>query len=111
MTKTKLFHKKSDNEKRTEIIRFRTTSEEKLKIYQQAAIRSLEPSEYIRRTALHRRADVRIELDMILALNGAVRALKELHAAYLKSGLTPPLPSLQPILNSCENAIINLSNY
>lgn len=107
----KLFRKKAEGLKRVKLIQIRVTEQEHAEMSAQAGMRALDISEYLRRVALHRRAEVKIEQEMILEVSSAVRALREIHAGYLAVGQIPPVSVLQPLLDRCETAILSLSNY
>lgn len=92
-------------------LKFRVTMSEACDLEEQARIRVMNMSEYIRRMALHRRADVRMETELILAVRDVVTEIRALHAAYLTQGLSPPEAILRPILSQCEQAILNVARY
>jgi predicted RNA-binding protein len=47
-------------------------------------------SEFLRRTALGKKAEVRIETQIIIELMNCISATKRLHAALLERGVKPP---------------------
>jgi uncharacterized protein (DUF1778 family) len=106
----KLFREVDEKKKRKELLKAYGTEDEKKTIVEQAAIRGLSVSDYLVRSALHRRADVRMETELILAVRDVVTEIRELHAAYLAKGLLPPEAILRPILVGCEQAILNIAN-
>lgn len=108
---TKLFREVKDEKKRKTLLKAYGTEDEKKEIARQAAIRGLSVSDYLVRCALHRRADVRIETELILAVRDVVTEIRTLHAAYLTQGLSPPEAILRPILSQCEQAILNVARY
>jgi uncharacterized protein (DUF1778 family) len=108
---TKLFREVAEEKKRKKLLKAYGTEVEKKAIEEQAAIRDLSVSDYLVRSALHRRADVKMETDLILAVREMVNQLKAVHAGYLAKGLQPPETVLQPVLNRCEEAILNLARY
>ncbi len=107
----KLFKPVAVTERKAATFKFRATETEMSEIHAQAAARNLTVTEYILRMALHRRADVRIETAMILALREAVAAIKELHAEYVSTGHPPPEHLLGPVIQETVVAILNLSRY
>lgn len=98
-------------DRRTPFIKMRVNQAERLEIEEQARIRNLNVSEYLRRVALHRRADVRIETEMILELQKAVVAIRSLHSGYLQQGLAPPENILGPVITNAIQAILNVARY
>lgn len=98
-------------DRRSEFIRIRTTASEKLEIQEQALIRNLDVSKFLIRSALHRRADIKVETEMILAIREAVAAIKGLHVAYLDLGVTPPETVLAPVIDEAVEAILSLARY
>lgn len=108
---SKLFKPVAEAERKAPTIKFRVTAAQKSEIYAQAAARNLAVTEYILRMTLHRRADIRIETSMILALREAVNAIKRLHADYVATGHTPPEHLLGPVIQDAIVAILNLSRY
>lgn len=107
----KLCKRLPEAERRTPIIKFRATAAEKADIEAQAAARNLTVSAYLLRMALHRRADIKMETEMILAVRESVSAIKALHAEYLAQGLVPPEPILALVIDSAVRAILNLERY
>lgn len=107
----KLFKKVEESQRRDKTLRFRVSAKEEFDIQTQADLSKLDVSEYLRRVSLRRRADVHIEIDMIIALRGAVSEIRQLHATCLQQGLPPPEKELKKLLVKCENAIMSLSNY
>lgn len=108
---SKLCKPVADEDRRDPIMRFRVNAAERKEIEQQAAIRGLDLSKYVRRCLLHRRADVRIEIDMILAVRDVVAEIKALHKAYLAAGHPPPEKQLGQVLQHAIRAIQNLERY
>lgn len=85
------FKKKDASERKTVLRRLRLTTKEDEEIKLAASIRQLGVSEYMRRTALGRKADIRYEVDTVIAISALMRTLRELHAAYTQGGATIPL--------------------
>lgn len=107
----KFFKPVSDRQRRDTIMSVRMTSEEKQKIVEQAKIRNLTASNYLLRCGLKRRADVKIETEMILEVRAAVAEIKALHAMYMASGNPPPENLLAPVLQNAILAIQSLGRY
>ena len=98
-------------DRRTVRIRIWVTAAEKREIQAQALIRNLDVTQFLLRSVFHRRADVKMETEMILALREAVSAIKELHAGYLAQGLQPPEAVLAPVIDQAVEAILSLARY
>ena len=107
----KLFKEVAIEDKRAKGVLIRLKASEIIDLQMQAQMRNLSTSEYVRRMALHRRADIRIETELILAVRDVVTEIRALHAAYLTQGLSPPEEIIRPILSQCEQAILNVARY
>lgn len=66
-------------------------------------------SEFIRRAALGRRADVDYETEIVLALSDITRAIRGFHAAMVERGITPPEELLRPVILEARAAILRIS--
>lgn len=100
-----LFKKKPEDQRRTSRIPVRVTMAEREKIVEAARIRALDVSEFMRRAALGRKADVKIAYDIIHELRAVTKAIRELHAAYLAIGETPPEDVLRPLMDEIVKAM------
>ncbi len=78
--RNKLFKKLPDEQRRDSRIKVRLNEKEAAAIRHAAEIRMLTVSEYLRRTALARRADVQYEMEIVSRLSQATMAIRELHA-------------------------------
>ncbi|MHA6829175.1 plasmid mobilization protein [Ralstonia pseudosolanacearum] len=106
---TKLFTTKDEAEKRSKRIVMRVTAAEELKIKRAAAVRQMDVSEFARRAALGRKADVDHETEAVLALSAITREVRAMHAAMLKHGITPPEADLLPVILEARQAILRVS--
>lgn len=88
MTKKKLFQKVTGSEARKPR-GFRATDEEWGAIQNEAGVRNLSANDYLIRCALGRRADVKIETEIIIALRDVVAAIRALHASVVELKLQP----------------------
>ena len=104
----KLFQKKDDANKRTIRCELRLTTEEDREIRNAAGIRQLDVSDFIRRAALGRKADVKMEVEAILALIDVVREIRQLHAAVLVTGALPPEAQWQPVMDAAVAAMLRI---
>ena len=106
---TKLFQKKSDEEKRSKRLPVLMTEKEFAQIKHLAGIRKLDVSDFMRRSALGRRADVDHETDIVLALSDCTRAIRALHAAFVEKGVKPPEEALMPVILDARAAMLRIS--
>lgn len=104
----KLFKKKDDAIKRTVRCELRLTTEEDQEIRNAAGIRQLDVSEFIRRAALGRKADVKIEVEIILALIDVVREIRQLREAVRATGVLPPEAQWQPVMDAAVAAMLRV---
>lgn len=106
---TELFKKKPDAERRTERREIRMTKKEAEAIEASARARNLDVTQFILRAALGRRADVRYETEIVLALRDVVKALKTLHKAVVDRGLVPPEAEWRPVIKEAVAAMLRIS--
>lgn len=104
----KLFQKKDESVVRSVRRELRLTREEDQQIRDAAALRQLDVSEFIRRAALGRKADVRIEVEIVLMLIEVVKDLRELHSAVVATGALPPEPQWQPVIDNAVAAMLRI---
>lgn len=100
-----------DTLRRTEILRVRVSKTEKASYEAQAALRKLDMSEYVRRCVDGRRADVRVEVDMILAVRQVANAIRGLHSEFVRQQIPPPEAELSQVLKEAVSTIISLGRY
>lgn len=105
----KLFEKKPDDQVRIKRIPVLVTVEEHDQIKSKAKKRNLNASDYMRRAALGRRADVDHETAIVLALSDHTRSIRELHAAYLEKGDVPPEPLLAILIQEAKAAMLRIT--
>ena len=104
----RLFEKKDETSTRSVRRELRLTKEEDRQIREAAALRQLDVSDLIRRAALGRKADVRVEVEIILMLIEAVKEIRELHAAVLATGALPPEKQWQPVIDQAVAAMLRI---
>lgn len=104
-----LFKKKDEAERRAERLRIWVTADEKKKIEHSAAIRQMDVSEFVRRAALGRKADVDHETEAVLALAAITREVRALHAAMVEHGVMPPEADLLPLILEARQAILRIT--
>jgi hypothetical protein len=86
---SKLFKKKELDDLRTDRIPVLFTAKEGAKVRNKAMIRNLPVSEFMRRSALGRRADVRMETQAVLALHHFIQELRALNKNLEAGGGNP----------------------
>jgi len=106
---TKLFKKKDPSALRSVDLRIRLTQKEGEKIRHSASVRKMDVSEFMRRAALGRKADVDHETEIVLALSDFTRAIRELYAAMVERGLKPPEQLLGGAILAARDAILRIS--
>lgn len=106
---TKLFNKIPDEQRKSKSILIRVNADEASKIRHAADIRNIFVSDFIRRAALGRRADVHYETQIVLALRDFVASIKALHAALVERGITPPEDEWRPIIKEAVAAMLRIS--
>ena len=104
----KLFEKKDETSTRSVRRELRLTKEEDRQIRDAAALRQLDVSDLIRRAALGRKADVRVEVEIILMLIEVVKEIRELHATVLATGAVPPEQQWQPVIDQAVAAMLRI---
>ena len=105
----KLFKILPDNAVKTKTLHVRILVSDSEIITDLAKARNLSVCEYMRRTALGRRADVCYESQMVLALTDVVEAFKILHAAVVEHGLLPTEHEWDPVLDEAVAAMQRIS--
>lgn len=106
---TKLFKPKAEADSKPVRYQIRLGVEDDKKIRRSAEIRQMTLSEFIRRAALGRRADVDYETEIVLALSDITRAIRGFHAAMVERGITPPEELLRPVILEARAAILRIS--
>lgn len=103
------FKKKDDSERRKIRKVFRVTEEEDQQISKSASVRQLDESEFMRRAALGRRADVDYDTEIVLALSGITRAVRGMHAGMVERGIAPPETEMLSLIRDARSAIQRIS--
>ena len=106
---TKLFQKKDKADLKSVRIPIRVTEKEAEKIRHSASIRQMDVSEFIRRAALGRKADVRYETEIVLQLSDAVRAIRAIHKAMVERNIEPPEEIWSPVMDELVAAMLRIS--
>ncbi len=103
--KHKLFRPKPPEQNRSKRLEIRATEKEAKDIQFAADIRQMTVAEFMRRAALGRRADVRYEVEIVLALSNVISEIRDLHAAVVKTGILPPENEWRPIITKAIEAM------
>lgn len=74
-----------------------------------ARIRNLSVAEYMRRTAMGRRADVRFETEIVLSLREVIQSIRQLHATFITEGVVPPRHELGLLIDEALAAMLRIS--
>lgn len=108
---TKLFKTKPAHQKRTIRYPILMTEKEAETIRQAALIRNLSVADFIRRAALGRKADVKFETEIVLALCNLVDEIKELHAGIKKNMKLPAeFVEWRVVIHAAQEAISKINN-
>lgn len=106
---TQLFKKKAACDLRDITLKVRVNIVEHEKIKTAAKIRFMDVAEYLRRTALGRKANVDYETETVLALMDLARAVRELHKGLVEQGLPLMEEELHPIILGVKDALLRIS--
>ena len=90
---------------RTDRIPVLFTAKEGQKVRNKARIRNLHVSEYMRRVALGRRADVQMETHAILALHHVIQELRTLNKGLVEQGVNPVASEMLALIREAGAAI------
>lgn len=106
---TKLFKTKPAHEKRTIRYPILMTEKEAETIRHSALIRNLSVADFIRRAALNRKADVKFETEIVLALCSLVNEIKNMHAGITKNMKLPAeFVEWRAVIRAAQEAISKL---
>lgn len=87
----------------------RLTPSEAQKIRHAADVRCLDVSEFVRRAALGRKAEVQMESKIILALHHVIQDIRAMHQTFRERGVPPPDELLLPVMRAAGAAILSIS--
>lgn len=104
-----LFKKIPDEKKRLVRVPIRFTDKEAQTVRYSADVRTMTVSEFIRRAALGRKAEVQFGHQIILELREVGAAIRALHREYVVQGIEPPEKILRPVIDELVNAILRVS--
>lgn len=106
---TPLFKTKPAEQVKSIRLEVRLNASEHERIRKAADVRKMPVSEFIRRAALGRRADVDYQTDIVLALSDVTRSMRALHAAVVARGIQPPEEEWLPVILEVSEAILRIS--
>ena len=108
---TKLFKTKPAHEKRTIRYPILLTEQEAETIRHSALIRNLSVADFIRRAALGRKADVKFETQIVLALCSLVNEIKNMHSSIAKNMKMPAeFVEWRVVIHAAQEAISKINN-
>ena len=105
----KLFKRKDTDELHSARVVIVMTAAEKAEIRHLAQIRQLDVSEFMRRSALGKRADINFDVECVIALMHVAKSIRALHAAVLEKGLMPPEDEWRPVIAEARDAISKMN--
>lgn len=85
----KLIKPVSDENRKSVAYQVRLNQAEAIAIRRSALMRNLSVAEFIRRAALGRKADVRYETEIVLALREVTQAIRKMHADFVEAKILP----------------------
>ncbi|MHB1619702.1 MAG: plasmid mobilization protein [Sulfuricella sp.] len=106
---SKLFKKMPPTERKTVRYEVRMTRKEADAIRASAETRCISVSDFMRRAALGRRADIRFETEIVLSIRSIVQSIRNLHATFIAQGIAPPTGELGPLLDEAIAALQRIS--
>lgn len=75
-----------------------------------AEMRNISMSDFMRRAALGRRADVHFETEIVISLREVAQSIRAMHATFVKLGTPPPNDKLGGVLDEALAAMLQISN-
>lgn len=108
LTMSKLFKKLPDAEKKMVRLEILLSKREAEDIRAFALIRNLSNSEFVRRASLGRRADVGLEVEIILCLREVVQSIRLLHANYVAQGVPIPKAELEKLMDHALGSMLKI---
>lgn len=106
----KLFKKIVAEERKSIRVECRLTVADAATIIASAEMRNISVSDFMRRAALGRRADVHFETEIVVALREVAQAIQAMHAAYVRQGAPPPETKIAELLDIAREAMLELQN-
>lgn len=107
---SKLFKNIDAEERKSVRVELRLTAVDAAAISAAAEMRNLSLSDFMRRAALGRRADVHYETEIVRSLREVVQSIRSLHATFISSGIPPPTEEVGKLLDEALHAMLALRN-
>ena len=107
---SKLFKKIVAEERKSIRVECRLTVADAATISASAEMRNISVSDFMRRAALGRRADVHFETEIVVAMREVVQSIQALHATFVKQCIPPPEEKIAELLDTARDAMLQLQN-
>lgn len=107
---SKLFKKMPIEAKKISRLEIRLTAIDAATINASAEMRNLSMSDFMRRAALGRRADVHFETEIVISLREVAQSIQALHATFVKQCIPPPEEKIAELLDTARDAMLQLQN-
>lgn len=107
---SKLFKKMPMEKRKISRFEIRLTAIDAATISASAEARNLSMSDFMRRAALGRRADVHFETEIVISLREVAQSIQAMHAAYVRQGAPPPDTIIGELLDLARDAMLQLKN-
>ena len=107
---SKLFKKMPIEARKISRFEIRLTATDAATISASAEARNLSMSDFMRRAALGRRADVHFETEIVISLREVAQSIQALHATFVKQGIPPPEAKIAELLDTAHGAMLQLQN-
>ena len=107
---SKLFKKMPIEKRKISRCEIRLTAIDAATISASAEARNLSMSDFMRRAALGRRADVHFETEIVVSLREVVQSIQAIHAAFVKQGIPLPEAKIGELLDTARDAMLQLQN-
>jgi uncharacterized protein (DUF1778 family) len=105
---TKLFKKADPTTHKNATVLVRMSQADREEIRHLANIRQMSVSEFIRRAALGRRADVDYETETILILSEVTKRMRALHAGMVDHGIVPNEDAMRVVIHAAKVAMLRI---
>lgn len=106
---TKLFKKADPATHKDVSVLVRMSQTDREEIRHLANVRQMSVSEFIRRAALGRKADVDYETETILILREVTKHMRELHADLVDHGIAPLEDAMRVVIHEAKAAMLRIS--
>ena len=107
---SRLFKKMSIEKRKIFRCEIRLTALDAATINTSAKARNLSMSDFMRRAALGRRADVHFETEIVISLREVAQSIQAMHATFVRQGMPPPEEKIGELLDTAHGAMLQLQN-